>query len=166
MEANVNRSSTEYEVVVRNLRPSDLEAVVSLDAKNVGRRRDEYFRLKLQQNLAETGIKVSLAAELDGSLVGFLLARVYYGEFGSTEPAAVLDTIDVHPDFRGHGVATALLRQLRINLAGLGVKRLQTEVSWDDQSLLGFFHHEGFRPASRLCLDLDVTARQPEVERE
>lgn len=160
----MSRSSTEYGVVVRNLRPSDLESVVALDAKNVGRRRDEYFRVKLSQNLAETGIKVSLAAEVDGIFCGFLLARVYYGEFGRTEPAAVLDTIDVHPDFRGHGVGAALLRQLRTNLAGLSVSSLQTEVSWDDQSLLGFFHHAGFRPASRLCLDLDVTTPPPEPE--
>jgi ribosomal protein S18 acetylase RimI-like enzyme len=150
------------EIVVRNLRPTDLEAVVALDARNVGRRRDEYFRLKLEQNLAETGIKVSLAAEIDDAFGGFLLARVYYGEFGRTEPVAVLDTIDVHPDFRGQGVGAALLHQLRTNLVGLGVSCLQTEVSWDDQRLLGFFHHEGFRPAPRLCLDLDMGAPRPE----
>jgi len=150
------------EAVVRNLRPSDLDAVVDLDARNVGRRRDEYFRVKLQQNLAETGIKVSLAAEVDGVFAGFLLARVYYGEFGRTEAVAVLDTIGVHPDFRGGGVGAALLHQLRTNLVGLGVPYLQTEVTWDDQPLLGFFHHEGFRPAPRLCLDLDLNAPRPE----
>ena len=143
-------------VLVRGLKPADLEAVTALDAKNVGRRRDEYFKVKLQQNLAETGIKVSLAAELDGCFCGFLLARVFYGEFGMLEPVAVLDTLGVHPDFRGHGVGRALLRQLRTNLAGLGVDRLRTEVGWDSQALLRFFHAEGFRPAERLCLDLDL----------
>lgn len=149
-------------VVVRGLKPADLEAVTALDAKNVGRRRDEYFKVKLQQNLAETGIKVSLAAELDGCFCGFLLARVFYGEFGTLEPVAVLDTLGVHPDFRGRGVGRALSRQLRTNLAGLGVGRLQTEVGWDNQELLRFFHAEGFRPAERLCLDLDLDARPPE----
>jgi ribosomal protein S18 acetylase RimI-like enzyme len=145
-------------VVVRGLKPQDLEAVIALDQKNVGRRRDEYFKVKLQQNLAETGIKVSLAAELDGCFSGFLLARVYYGEFGMAEPVAVLDTLDVHPDFRRRGVGSALLRQLRVNLAGLGVSQLRTEVAWGDQPMLAFFHHEGFRPAERFCLDLDLTA--------
>lgn len=147
---------TAERVVVRGLRPEDLEAVIGLDARNTGRRRDEYFRMKLQQNLVESGIKISLAADLDGSLVGFLLARVHYGEFGRMEPAAVLDTIDVHPDFRGVGIGGALLRQLRLNLKGLRVPRLQTEVSWDPPELLTFFHHEGFRPAPRFCLDLDL----------
>ncbi len=147
------------DVVVRGLRPQDLQAVIALDAKTTGRRRDEFFKMKLQQNLAETGIKVSLAAEVDGIFCGFLLARVYYGEFGLPEPAAVLDTLDVHPDFRHRGVGGALLGQLRANLVGLNVATLRTEVSWDDLELLGFFRHEGFRPAARLCLDLDVKPR-------
>lgn len=143
-------------VLVRGLRPEDLESVIALDAKIVGRRRDEYFKVKLRQNLAETGIKVSLAAELDGCFCGFLLARVFYGEFGTMEPVAVLDTLGVHPDFRHRGVGTALLLQLRRNLAALRVSRLQTEVGWDNQELLAFLHREGFRPAARLCLDLDL----------
>lgn len=146
----------EERIVVRGLRPEDLESVIAVDARNTGRRRDEYFKIKLQQNLAETGIKVSLAAELDGVFSGFLLARVFYGEFGRMEPAAVLDTIAVHPELHGKGIGRALLRQLKLNLAGLGVSRLQTEVSWDAPRLLTFFQHEGFRPAERLCLDLDL----------
>ena len=47
-------------VMVRGLQPDDLERVIALDAKIVGRRRDEYFKLKLKENLADTGIKVSL----------------------------------------------------------------------------------------------------------
>ena len=149
---------TSNDVVVRNLRPSDLDAVILLDAKNVGRRRDEFFKLKLKQALSDTGITVSLAAELEGAFVGFLLARVFYGEFGVTEPVAVMDVIDVHPDFRGHHVATALLDQLRTNLLGLGIQVLRTEVSWDDTDLLGFFRRERFVMAQRLCLDLDLEA--------
>jgi GNAT superfamily N-acetyltransferase len=145
-------------VVVRGLAPEDLEPVIALDARLVGRRRAEYFRVKLRQNLAETGIKISLAADIDGHLTGFLLARVYYGEFGLLEPAAVLDTIGVDPAFHGRGVAGALVAQLRRNLIALRVPRLQTEVSWDDPSLISFFRHEGFRPAPRFCVDLDLTA--------
>jgi GNAT superfamily N-acetyltransferase len=149
------------EVVVRNLRLADLEAVIALDAKNVGRRRDEFFKLKLTQALSDTAITVSLAAELNGIFVGFLLARVFYGEFGVTERVAVLDVIDVHPDFHGHHVGAALVDQLRTNLVGLGIHLLQTEVSWNDQDLLGFFRHEGFVMAQRLCLDLDLNLPRP-----
>lgn len=142
-------------VYVRRLRPDDLERVIALDAKIVGRRRDEYFRLKLEMAMKETGVEVSLAGELDGLFTGFLIARVFYGEFGLVEPAAVLEVLGVHPDFRGRGVAHALMRQLRTNLLGLGVGTIQTEVGWGEQDLMAFFHREGFQPAARLCLDLD-----------
>lgn len=157
-------TNTTGRLAVRGLKPEDLDAVIALDAKNTGRRRDAFFKLKLQQNLVESGIKVSLAAEADGIFCGFLLARVFYGEFGRTEPAAVLDTIGVHPDFRGKGIGHALLRQLHVNLFALNVPRLQTEVSWNDQQILAFFHHEGFQPAPRFCLDLDLTSPPPAEE--
>jgi ribosomal protein S18 acetylase RimI-like enzyme len=143
-------------VVVRNLRPRDLDAVIHLDSKITGRKRTEYFKVKLAQALSDTGIQVSLAAEVDGQFVGFLLARVYYGEFGATEQTAVLDTIGVHPNQRGKGVGASLLGQLRQNLLGLGIAALQTEVAWRDTDLLAFFQRSGFQPAPRLCLDLDL----------
>lgn len=155
-----DRNLEHDDILVRRLLATDLDAVIRLDAKITGRQRTEYFKLKLKENLAETGIKISLAAELDGGLVGYLLARVYYGEFGMMEPAAVLDTIGVHPDFQHQGVGVALMRQICTDLAGLGVGRLQTEVSWEDSKVLAFFQHEGFLPASRLCLDLEIPRRR------
>lgn len=143
-------------ITVRRLLPDDLDRVTRLDAKVTGRSRSEYFKVKLAQNLAETGIKISLAAEQDSLFVGFLLARVYYGEFGLMEPTAVLDTIGVNPDFQGQGVGQALLRQLTMDLRGLGVEHLQTEVGWENQGLLTFFQREGFNPAPRFCLELEL----------
>ena len=144
------------EVFVRNLQPDDLAAIVNLDARNIGRRREAFLSQKLQQAFADTGIALSLAVEMDGRLVGFLLARVYYGEFGVMEPEAVLDVIGVDPDYRGRHVAAAMIDQLRTNLLGLGLKRLQTEVRWDRPDLLTFFEREGFKLAQRVCLDLDL----------
>jgi len=155
-------TATAEDVLVRSLSSADLEAVIALDARIVGRRRERYFGVKLRQNLAETGIQVSLAAELEGRFAGFLLARVYYGEFGALEPVAVLDTLGVHPDLAHRGVGSALLSQLRKNLGALRVDRLRTEVDWDQQELLRFFQREGFRPAPRLCLDLDLGELPPE----
>lgn len=146
----------DLDVVVRNLTAADLDAVIMLDAKNVGRRREEFFKLKLKQALSDTGITVSLAAEVKASFVGFLLARVFYGEFGVTERVAVMDVIDVHPAFRGLHVATALLNQLRTNLEGLGIDVLRTEVGWENTELLGFFRREGFVMAQRVCLDMHL----------
>lgn len=143
-------------VTVRRLRPDDLDAVIRIDSKNTGRKREEYFKLKLRQALAESGVEVSLAADIDGILVGFVLCWVYYGEFGQPEPAAVLDTIGVNPDFAHKGVGDAIMNQLKMNLGGLGIPVLRTEVDFADTALLGFFHKEGFQPSSRICLDLGI----------
>ena len=84
------------------------------------------------------------------------------GEFGVTEPVAVLDTVGVHPDFQGQGVGHALLDQLAVNLRGLGVGSLRTEVGWESQGLLRFFHEAGFVPAPRLSLELDLSRPRPD----
>ena len=153
---------TNEELVLRALAPGDEDAIVKIDARSVGRRREEFCRAKLRQAFADTGVALSLVAEIDGTVVGFVLARVYYGEFGLAEPAAVLDVFGVHPEFRGRHVGAALLEQLRTNLAGLGIATLQTEVNWSSPDLITFFHHEGFVPAARFCLDLDLRQPRPE----
>lgn len=153
-------------VLVRRLRPDDLENVIRIDAKVTGRRREEYFKLKLEMAMNETGIEVSLAAEIDGMFVGFMIARVYYGDFGVAEPAAVLEVLGAHPDFRGRGVGHALLHQLATNLLGLGVGKVSTEVNWSDPAMMTFLQREGFEPAPRICLDLDCEAfrRRQEID--
>jgi predicted N-acetyltransferase YhbS len=155
--------TTDEDLVLRALRPGDEDAIIRIDERSVGRRREEFFRVKLRQAFADTGVALSLVAEVDGAVVGFVLARVYYGEFGISEPAAVLDVFGVHPDFRGRHVGSALLDQLRTNLVGLGIATLQTEVNWSSPDLMTFFQHEGFVPAPRFCLDLDLRARRPDA---
>jgi ribosomal protein S18 acetylase RimI-like enzyme len=139
-------------VLVRALRAEDLEAIVRIDEKVGGRSRRKYFETKIASVLRDTGVTISLAAELDGILAGFLMGSVYYGEFGLPEPSATIDTIGVHPDFRGRKVGKALLRQLVMNLRALGIESLETLVAWNDWELLRFLEHEGFEPAPRLCL--------------
>lgn len=164
-DEDMSTLETPVEIVVRRLRAEDLESMIVVDARVVGRRREEFFKLKLKEALADTGIQMSLAAEVDGVFAGFLLARVYYGEFGLVEPVAMLDTLSVRPDLRGRGVGPALVDQLRTNLLGLGLTRVQTEVGWDNFDLVAFFHREGFRPAARLCLDLDLEATRDRPHR-
>ncbi len=95
--------------------------------------------------------------------MGFVVATVFFGEFGVMEPSATLDAIGVDPASRRRHVGEALVRQLRLNLGALRVTRLRTEVSWDDFDLLAFCRRQGFTPAPRLCLErpIDPTAPEP-----
>jgi len=144
------------EITVRNLAAGDLDAIVRLDAAEMGRSRDEYYRAKIEFALEAGGPRTSLVAEIDGHPVGFVLARVYYGEFGQAEPVAVIDSMGVDPPFRGRHVGKCLLEQLIRNLRGLRVERIQTQVDWEQLGLLQFLRREGFAPAPRICLERNL----------
>jgi len=140
-------------IPVRSMQESDLRALVTIDERITGRARPAYFERKLTEALRESDVRVSLVAELDGGPVGFVMARVDLGEFGRPELTAVMDTIGVDPDYRGRGVGRALLSQLLLNLAGLRVERLRTEIDWRERELLGFLDRCGFRPSRQLCFE-------------
>lgn len=139
-------------VPVRSLKEDDLAAVVRIDRKLTGRDRSAYYAAKLREMLTESGIRVSLVAEADGFVVGFVMARVDFGEFGKVEKAAILDTIGVHPGFAGSGVGHALLSQLFLNLATLRVETVLTQVSPENIGLQRFLYSCGFHPSQRLML--------------
>ncbi len=140
-------------IPVRAMKEDDLTGIVAIDRRITDRDRSTYFRERLIEALYESDVRVSLVAERDGLLVGFIMARVDLGEFGRFEPIAVLDTIGVDPDCRGQGVGRALLSQLLVNLSTLRIERVRTEIDWRDRELLGFLHHCGFLPSQDLCFD-------------
>ncbi len=143
-------------IPVRSMAAADLPALIRIDRKLTGRDRTQYFERKLAEALEESGVRVSLVAELDGLPAGFVMARVDYGEFGQAEPEAVIDTIGVDPGHLHERVAEALMSQLLANLAGLRVERVRTQVAWNAYDLLGFLEYCGFRPSQRLSLSRKV----------
>lgn len=143
-------------VPVRSLREHDLDDIVAIDAKLTGRDRRAYFEAKLREVMSETGVRISLVAEVDGQVAGYIMARVDYGEFGRAESAAVIDTIGVDPGLGHRGVGTALLSQLLANLDVLHVERVRTRVTWNNFPLLGFLGRNGFAPAQQLVLSKPI----------
>ncbi|HXY90805.1 MAG TPA: GNAT family N-acetyltransferase [Xanthobacteraceae bacterium] len=138
---------------VRTMTDRDLAALIAIDRRITGGDRSAYFEQKLAEALHESDVRVSLVAEREGRPIGFIMARVDFGEFGRLEPTAVMDTIGVDPDYRGQGVGRALLSQLLINLATLRVERIRTEIDWRERELFTFLDICGFRPSQRLCFE-------------
>jgi predicted N-acetyltransferase YhbS len=139
-------------VPIRSMTADDLAALVRIDRRLTGRDRTPYFERKMGEALQESGIRVSLVAEMDGAVVGYIMARVDYGEFGHTEPEAVMDTIGVDPGYAHHHVGHALVSQLLANLGALRAERVRTVVDWDHFELLAFLARCGFKPSQRLTL--------------
>ncbi len=140
-------------IEVRALTLADLEDIVRIDAVVSGHARAEYFRLKLQQAIQDTSVRMSLAAVVDGRVVGFLLGSVFFGDYGTLEPVATLDAIGVHPRSARTGVGSALWRQFVQNLRGMRIERLQTQVDWSQWELMTFFQRLGFAPGPRICIE-------------
>jgi ribosomal protein S18 acetylase RimI-like enzyme len=147
-------------VPVRTLCHDDFDAVLSIDTRITQRSRNDYLRRKFAEALDEAGIRVSLVAEIDGLVAGFIMARVDYGEFGRTAPTAVIDTIGVDPAWKHTGVGHALMSQLLANLEALRVDDVRTEVDWHYFGLNRFLADCGFVPAQRVALSLPVAQDQ------
>ncbi len=143
---------------LRALCEKDRDRLVAIDEVVSGRRREAWFEGRLRRVLEDSDIHISLGAESDGILVGAILGTVQYGEFGQAEPTAILDTLLVDRAFSRRGIASALLTQLLQNLSALRIRRLRTQVAWDELELIAFFGKSGFQPAARIVLELDVEA--------
>lgn len=149
-EANDHERTERRHCDVRAMRSDDLPRILRIDREITGRDRSAYIEGKLGEAMADSAIRVSLTAQLDGAIVGFLMARADLGDFGRAEPVAVLDTIGVDPAYGRRGVGHALVSQLFANLDALQIDGLETVVQPVDLSLLGFLLDTGFVRSRRL----------------
>ena len=115
---------------VRAMRPEDLPQIVPhRPRRSPAATATRTSPSKLGEAMDDSAIRVSLTARLDGAIVGFLMARADLGDFGRTEPVAVLDTIGVDPAYAHRGVGHALVSQLFANLGALRIDRVETVVA-------------------------------------
>ena len=141
-------------LVIRSLREDDYEAIVDIDTRAAGRARHDFIGRKFEHAIQSAGqLGTSYVAILDGDVTGFIMGDVYLGEFGIPADTATIDTIGVHPDYEGHGIARRLLEEFTNHCRVAGVRRIHTLVEWTDEPLLRFFDHMGFGPAKVLSLE-------------
>ena len=150
-------AGNDYEALARDvadvgvLGMGDLDGIARIDRRLTNRDRGAYLKHALEEALADSSVRVSLAARADGALAGYVMARVDLGDFGRRAPVAVIDAIGVDPLRREHGFGHALMSQLFVNLGALGVERAETVVAPDNFELLHFFLSAGLRPSDRLA---------------
>lgn len=142
-------------VKIRRLQKSDLDAIVEIDEKVLGENRKNYWERKLEL-MNHQSTQVSLVAELEGKVVGFILGDISGWEFGVPETVGWIDTIGIDPVYQKRGLATALAHELIKNLKAFGVKTIYTLVSWNDWDLLQFFHAMGFTRGDLINLELKI----------
>ncbi len=140
---------------IRTLKRDDLNAIVKIDGKVLGENRRNYWKAKLEL-MDKKSSQVSMVAEIDGEVVGFIFGDISGWEFGVPETFGWIDTIGVDPAYQKRGLATALAHELIKNLKARGVKSVYTLVSWSDWDLLQFFHAMGFTRGDMINLELKI----------
>ncbi len=142
-------------VKIRPLKKADLEIIVEIDRRVLGDKRTDYWVRKLER-MGDKSSQVSLVAEVEGNVVGFILGDVSGWEFGVPDTIGWIDTIGVDPIYQKKGLATALAQELINKLKTIGVKTVYTLVSWNDWDLLQFFHAMGFTRGDMINLELTI----------
>jgi len=140
-------------VSLRPLTSSDVEGIVEIDQRILGKRRQSFWKKKVravESNSPPTG----LVAELDKNVIGFILGEVSGWEFGVPASVGWIDTIGVDPHYQKKGVAKALMGELIKNFREAGVKNIYTLVNWSDWDLLQFFRRMGFTRGDMINLEL------------
>ena len=145
---------TDIDVTVRIMKYEDLDSIIDIDAKVLGRARPDYWALKVE--LAEKRAMASLVAEADGKVVGFILGDASGWEYGVPESVGWIDTIGVLPEYQKKGVARALLEEMVSNLRKVGVEKIYTLVDLNDSRLIHFFTTNQFSPSQTINLERNL----------
>ena len=141
--------------VIRIMVPSDLDRIVEIDLKVLGKPRLEYWEMKLE--LVEKRSQIAaLVAELDGKMIGFIIGGASRWEYGVPENIGWIDTIGVDPDYQRKGIAKILFTEMTNNLKKVGVDAMYTFVTRRDWKLLKFFNSIGFQKGDMVNLELDI----------
>jgi ribosomal protein S18 acetylase RimI-like enzyme len=142
-----------------NIRPltiGDLDAIVEIDRKVLGKVRREFWKKKIELPNPQYPLS-GLVAEFSSKVIGFIVGEVSGWEFGIPETVGWISTIGVDPDYQHKGVARRLIQEFIENLKAIGVSVVYTLVNWSDWDLLKFFRAMGFtRGGEMINLELKI----------
>ena len=158
-------------VKIRVLDENDLDAIVGIDERVLGKERRAFWKRKI----AYSGIfpRPALVAELEGKVVGFILGYVSGWEFGVPDCVGWIDTLAVDPAYQRIGIGRKLFNALieifrrsgceegtetkdpgKAKVEGVNV--VYTLASWSDWDLLQFYHAMGFVKGEMLNLEFKI----------
>lgn len=144
-------------IAVRALEPDDLEQVVRIDERLTGQTRKEYWKKRFELSALRPPW-MSLVAELDRRVVGFLFGWTSESEFGIHGPTGWIDLIGVDPPYRGRGVGQALVeRFLSAGRELRAIDKVYTLIDLAQADVREFFTKLGFRHGPMIQLQRELT---------
>lgn len=133
----------ESKLRIRPMEPEDIDQVLAIDRKISGVRRAITYTDLITGDLGGL-LDLSVVAEVNGQVAGFILARHALVEEPVVE-IGLIQILGVDPDYWRQGIATKMVSALLERCHSKGLKIVRTMVNERDSQLQGFFQHIGFR---------------------
>ena len=141
-------------IVLRNLRQGDLDAIIKIDSMSTGFMRNSYFKRKFERIFGEDHqLLISLVAVEGEKVVGYIMGEANTGEYGIPETVASVDTLGVDPEYKRLGIGVMMLEEYCALAAKAGIELMTTLVSEDYPDIVEFFKAQGFTQANMVALD-------------
>ncbi len=140
---------------IRKIKPEDakeLERIQSLITRSPSKTD---FKKIIQDQLNKDK-DVSLVAEVNGRIVGYMISYVIYAGFG-IDKSAWIATFGIDPKFMGQGIGKRLAEEIFKRYQKMGIKNIYTSVRWDSVDLLSFFKTLGFDRSEFINLRKELT---------
>ena len=140
----------------RPLNISDIDEIIRIDERIVGRKRSPLFRNQLEEQIIKYSEESLGAITPDGKLVGYILAETKVYIYGADDLTAWITLLGIDPDFQDQGVGTSLANQVISYFSQKGITSIRTICAWDWGDLVEFFSSIGFRLSDYLTLELNI----------
>jgi ribosomal protein S18 acetylase RimI-like enzyme len=133
-------------IKVRRMAASDVEPTLAIWWAEIPEKE------KVASEL-EGPLDMSLLAEDEGILAGFILAKQEYTGYPMTA-AGVIYLIAVNPEYRRRGIGTMMIQALKKLCNTKSIKTIRAPVPRDDSAITGYFTGAGFHPSDIINYDL------------
>jgi ribosomal protein S18 acetylase RimI-like enzyme len=130
-------------VNIRRMGRRDIDAVLAIDKKISGGQGLITYK---DMVAADPGgaLDLSFVAEVEGMVVGFILARLTYVSVPFIE-LATIQAVVVHPNYQRRGIATRLVNALLGLCHTEGVNAIRAVIDEHNADVRRFFQRLGFR---------------------
>ena len=135
---------------IRRCERDDIPAVIEINAETLPEHYSDYFYYEILAEFPET----FLVAELDGSLIGYVMCRVEYGfshlrKLGLARKGHIV-SIAVKEQHRGKGVGTLLMGMAQEAMTRKTATESYLEVRVSNTDAIALYQRLGYRVSGRL----------------
>jgi len=138
-------------VNIRRMTRSDINAVLALDRKIGGGESSITYKDMAATDLGGQ-LGLSFVSEVDGQVIGFILARLTYLGIPFTE-VCVIHGIVVDPDYQRHGIGGRLVNALLSHCHAEEINTIRALIEEHDIELRRFAEQMGFHRSTIINYD-------------